>query len=44
MLATIRSEATLGCYNIHSHGQLRSTKTKAVLLNIISFRPKRPAT
>jgi hypothetical protein len=26
-LATIRSEATLGCFNIHSHGQLRSIKT-----------------
>jgi hypothetical protein len=40
----LRSEATLGGFNIHLHGQLRSTKTKAVELNIISFPLKRPAT
>jgi hypothetical protein len=30
MLATFRSEATLGGFNIHLHGQLRSIKTNMV--------------
>ncbi len=44
MLATPRSEATLGCFNTHLHGQLRSRRTRNEWhLNIISFH-KIPAT
>jgi hypothetical protein len=37
MLATPRSEATLGCFNIHLHGQLPSIKTQAARATSFPF-------